>query len=197
MPPVFAGLNDHSSLRCSDRPSSPTKVGCKPCGLVIARITVMSRQFRPDHSLLRRSTAWGDCQQSHGAGHDQTRRPRVSDPWQFDVQSSQGGGHHAPSEGRGLTVCGCGHRSVLAKDHRLGLGRSLASRTAVCSFEDRPDVLPTHRTALASQRSGSAVRLQRVSGTRDRHGFGCSMSRRSNCYDDAVVESFFRTFKTP
>jgi transposase InsO family protein len=28
------------------------------------------------------------------------------------------------------------------------------------------------------------------------HGFGCSMSRPGNCYDNAPVESFFRTLKT-
>ena len=30
----------------------------------------------------------------------------------------------------------------------------------------------------------------------DRHGVVCSMSRRANCYDNAVVESFFGTLKT-
>jgi putative transposase len=29
-----------------------------------------------------------------------------------------------------------------------------------------------------------------------RHGIECSMSRRGNCYDNAVVESFFGTLKT-
>jgi len=29
-----------------------------------------------------------------------------------------------------------------------------------------------------------------------RHGIQCSMSRRGNCYDNAVVESFFGTLKT-
>ena len=30
----------------------------------------------------------------------------------------------------------------------------------------------------------------------ERGGIVCSMSRRGNCYDNAVVESFFGTFKT-
>ena len=30
----------------------------------------------------------------------------------------------------------------------------------------------------------------------DAHGIQCSMSRRANCWDNAVVESFFATLKT-
>ncbi len=30
----------------------------------------------------------------------------------------------------------------------------------------------------------------------DAHGIECSMSRRANCWDNAVVESFFATLKT-
>ena len=50
------------------------------------------------------------------------------------------------------------------------------------------------RAVAASQRSRRAVRLRRVPQLLERaRRPGRSMSRRGNCYDNAVVESFFAT----
>lgn len=54
-----------------------------------------------------------------------------------------------------------------------------------------PDGELMHHSARGSQYA--SFRYQEALG---RHGITCSMSRRGDCYDNAVVESFFGTLKT-
>ena len=50
---------------------------------------------------------------------------------------------------------------------------------------------PLHHSDRGVQYAGDAYRT-----LLEAHGIGCSMSRTGNCYDNAVVESFFGTLKT-
>ena len=47
-----------------------------------------------------------------------------------------------------------------------------------------------HHSDRGSQYASAVYR-----GLLKRHGFECSMSRAGDCYDNAVIESFFGTFK--
>jgi transposase InsO family protein len=55
----------------------------------------------------------------------------------------------------------------------------------------RPDTGLIHHSDRGSQYASEAF-----TSVLDRHGFKASMSRKGNCYDNAPVESFFRTLKT-
>lgn len=53
-----------------------------------------------------------------------------------------------------------------------------------------------HRGLLHHSDRGAQYTSDRYQALLRRYGFRCSMSRPGNCYDNAPVESFFRTFKT-
>ena len=63
-----------------------------------------------------------------------------------------------------------------------------ALRTALGAREPAPKLL--HHSDRGSQYASASYREMLA-----RHGIKCSMSRRGNCYDNAVVESFFGTLK--
>jgi len=64
-----------------------------------------------------------------------------------------------------------------------GLGMAIANR--------RPAAGLTHHSDRGIQyASGGFQRLFK------QHGYQCSMSRKGNCWDNAVAESFFRTLKS-
>jgi transposase InsO family protein len=54
--------------------------------------------------------------------------------------------------------------------------------------------VPASRLVHHSDR-GSQYASVSYRGMLEQHGIGCSMSRAGNCYDNAVIESFFGTFK--
>jgi transposase InsO family protein len=76
---------------------------------------------------------------------------------------------------------------------------------ALSRFNDRLLVLHALRQAVASRRPqpglvqhtdrGSPYASEDYQAELGRHGIACSMSRKGNCYDNAVAESWFRTLK--
>ena len=83
---------------------------------------------------------------------------------------------------RRVIAWGMGHR--LTQELATGaLTMALACR--------RPAAGVLHHTDRGSQYAATAYRELLA-----RHGLTASMSRRANCWDNAVVESFFHTFKT-
>ena len=58
------------------------------------------------------------------------------------------------------------------------------------THRQRPQILVHHSDQGSQYASNDYQRLLR------NHGIECSMSRRGNCWDNAVVESFFATLKT-
>lgn len=81
-------------------------------------------------------------------------------------------------------VVGCAMR------HTLEAELTVAALTmALQHRQSGPGVL--HHSDRGSQYAGHDYRQQLAA-----HGMVCSMSRKGNCYDNAVVESFFATLKT-
>lgn len=78
----------------------------------------------------------------------------------------------------------------LAMDERLDSGLCLAAlREAVGVRHPGPGLI--HHSDRGSQYASHMYRRELA-----RHGMRCSMSRKANCWDNAVAESFFSTLKT-
>ena len=93
-------------------------------------------------------------------------------------------------------VSGGGHRPVLAPGRRLGDAARICIRTLVLAAllaavwrRKPPPGLILHSDQGCQFTSDEWQRFLRG------HGIVCSMSRRGNCYDNAVAESFFQLLK--
>jgi transposase InsO family protein len=83
-------------------------------------------------------------------------------------------------------------RRVIAWGMDSRLTQDLATAALTMALERRrPTAGVLHHTDRGSQYAATAY-SERLS----RHGLTASMSRRANCWDNAVVESFFHTLKT-
>jgi len=78
----------------------------------------------------------------------------------------------------------------LAMDERLDTGLCLAALCEAVGVR-RPGPGLIHHSDRGSQYASHAYRRELA-----RHGMRCSMSRKANCWDNAVAESFFSTLKT-
>ena len=67
---------------------------------------------------------------------------------------------------------------------------ALNALSMALTHRPRPELLVHHSDRGSQYASVDYRRLL------DAHGIECSMSRRANCWDNAVVESFFATLKT-
>ena len=105
--------------------------------------------------------------------------------------------HHAPKPRRSSTRGAC----VL----QLDLFSRFVVGWAVSAVNDRHLVIKALDMALRRRcpgavllhhsDQGSPYASEDYQGVLESHGITCSMSRRGNCYDNAVAESWFKTFK--
>ncbi len=77
-----------------------------------------------------------------------------------------------------------------AMSNRLTRELALNALGMALTHRPRPELLLHHSDRGSQYASADYWRLL------DAHGIQCSMSRRANCWDNAVVESFFATLKT-
>ena len=77
-----------------------------------------------------------------------------------------------------------------AMSNRINRELALNASSMALTHRPRPELLCITLTAAVNTASADYRRLL------DAHGIECSMSRRANCWDNAVVESFFATLKT-
>ena len=88
-------------------------------------------------------------------------------------------------------VLDLGSRRVIGWATMARLSRDLVLKALRHAFEAR---LPQHGLIHHSDR-GSQFNSNEFQMVLSRHGIQCSMSAKGNCYDNAVVESFFATLK--
>ena len=111
-------------------------------------------------------------------------------------ESGLGGRHHVSRDRRGLAVSRRGPRSVFAPRHRLGDAAHAPHRSGHVprsiwrSGRRQPAPGLLHHSDRGMQYASGDV-----SALLARHGIVPSMSRRGDCWDNAVVESFFSTLK--
>ena len=104
--------------------------------------------------------------------------------------------HHVRPDRRGDALPGRGHRRVLPAGRRLGDGRPHAGGAVPGALDmavlhrGRPAPGLVHHSDRGSQYACDAYR-DRL----DELGFAASMSRAGDCYDNAVMESFWGTLK--
>ena len=77
-----------------------------------------------------------------------------------------------------------------AMSNRITRELALNALSMALTHRPRPELLVHHSDRGSQYASADYRRLL------DDHGIECSMSRRGNCWDNAVVESFFATLKT-
>ena len=77
-----------------------------------------------------------------------------------------------------------------AMSNRITRELALNALSMALTHRPRPELLVHHSDRGSQYASADHRRLL------DAHGIECSMSRRANCWDNAVVESFFATLKT-
>ena len=77
-----------------------------------------------------------------------------------------------------------------AMSNRINRELALNASSMALTHRPRPELLVHHSDRGSQYASADYRRLL------DAHGIECSMSRRANCWDNAVVESFFATLKT-
>ena len=77
-----------------------------------------------------------------------------------------------------------------AMSNRITRELALNALGMALTHRPRPELLVHHSDRGSQYASADYRRLL------DAHGIECSMSRRANCWDNAVVESFFATLKT-
>lgn len=157
--------------------------------------TRVARLMRASHIRAKTVKKWRattDSAQAHPvAPHTLTRQFAVAQPnrvWAGDstcVWTAEGWLYLA-------VVLDLYSRRVIAWGMGSRLTQDLATAALTMALERRrptPGVL--HHTDRGSQYA--AATYQELLAT---HGLTASMSRRANCWDNAVVESFFHTFKT-
>ena len=76
-----------------------------------------------------------------------------------------------------------------AMSNRITRELALNALSMALTHRPRPEPLVHHSDSGSQYASADYRRLL------DAHGIECSMSRRANCWDNAVVESFFATLK--
>jgi integrase-like protein len=128
----------------------------------------------------------------HMAGGHQHPQSAVPDR---AAQQGVGRGHHLRLDHGGLTLPRRGARSVLAHSDRLGDGPAADRGSCQACPHHGADAPETHRGALAPLRSRQPVLGTSLPATPQRKLHHPSMSRTSNCWDNACVESFFGIFK--
>jgi putative transposase len=74
--------------------------------------------------------------------------------------------------------------------------RSLSSRLVVDALQRAIQTRQPPRGLLLHSDRGCQYASDHYQHVLNRHGIRCSMSRKANCWDNAVIESFFRTLKT-
>ena len=107
-----------------------------------------------------------------------------------------GHGHHVRLDSRGLALPGSDHGSVLPTGRRLVHGENIDTNLCLRALEmaiqsRRPPPGLIHHSDRGSQYASAEYR--RLLTT---HGLVCSMSRKGDCWDNAVAESLWSTIKT-
>jgi transposase InsO family protein len=110
-------------------------------------------------------------------------------------QRKVAGGCDVYCHGNWLAVSGCGNGSVFALHCQLGHG----SQTDETLVEQALAMAVTHRTPPQGLLHHSDRGCQETSSAYQEflkdHGMCVSMSRKGNCWDNAVMERFFGTLK--
>jgi len=75
------------------------------------------------------------------------------------------------------------------------MSHRLESRLVLDALKMAADRRAIHHTVLVHSDRGTQYASEAVQRFYDRRGFVCSMSRKGNCWDNAVTESFFATLK--
>jgi transposase InsO family protein len=76
------------------------------------------------------------------------------------------------------------------------MSESMPASLVVSALQMAIDLRSPPAGLLHHSDQGVQYAAQAFQGVLERHGIACSMSRKGNCYDNAVKESFFHTLKT-
>jgi transposase InsO family protein len=94
-----------------------------------------------------------------------------------------------------LAVPGRGDGPLLAQDRRLGHGADDACRTGVFGASDGHHPAQPIPGLIVHSDRGSQYASEAHRRLLERHGLRASMSRKGNCWDNAVMERFFLNLK--
>ena len=117
-----------------------------------------------------------------------SRSPAPNRVWAADIT--------AHPDARGLALSRRPARSVVAPGRRLGPAAHARDRPGLRGAACRRGAPRAGAAAFHHSDRGAQYTSDRYQALLRAHGFRCSMSRPGNCYDNAPVESFFRTLKT-